>query len=744
MAYRCKACGGFLEPASDGSMVCDSCGAVYWQTPEVKKAPAAEQKENANEKRRCKYCGGEIVPRGDGTGMCDSCGTLFRLPPAPSKTYLSNLNRAILLHRAHAFDDAISAYEQVLAERPDDSEARWNLVLCRYGISYTKEPGREGSLLFCRPGMKPVYEDFDYQQLAKTADASEMAEYRRFAKQIDDMEQRYAEVSGSEAPYDAYLAYDPGTPTEPTEEAALAKEIYDELASEGVRTFYEQAVGNGYNLEAHRLYAIQTAKVMVLIGARKDHLETPVVRDAWMRCYDLMLKDRTKHRILPVYRDMRPEDFPGELNKIQGIDLGRLMAVRSTLVPRVKALCGTEKTVFIRQDDGKRVNLNSLLRRIRFALEDKDYDTAASRIADFRSKYDPEEKNEELHHLALWTELRVNNDEDLFQLERNKIAGSRHYAWILKNGSPELNRSLRGYLENAEKVQSEREDAVLVSELTEAYSRSDMEEVLAVAKKMRQKGNFSRWSEVEGLIHKAEAGLEKAQLRREYKKLVGDGSDYYRRVLKQKYPEKVSLLNRTADPNKALMKMLPDLIALIVSIGCLLAPLFTQEANPAQIPVLLLWMAAPIYLIARGKLTEERGIFGGILQQLLTTLVLPIAIGFGISILIESVLGLTAVDSFVRAFGNWYLKLGISETGGDNMIAMVFIILSRPVTFLVHMLVLVSPQWRSWRSVKANSAENAEFYKNFLPAFEAEEYEALEKKYRSAAGTDWVEPKSLR
>ena len=90
---------------------------------------------------KCKMCGGDLhVEEGATTAECEFCGTLQTVPSADDEKKATLFNRANRLRRASEFDKAAGIYESIVADFPEEAEAYWGLVLCKYGIEYVDDP----------------------------------------------------------------------------------------------------------------------------------------------------------------------------------------------------------------------------------------------------------------------------------------------------------------------------------------------------------------------------------------------------------------------------------------------------------------------------------------------------------------------------------------------------------------------------------------------------------------------------
>ena len=92
------------------------------------------------EKLRCTYCGGALWDRGD-YYECESCRTKIKKSAMErlSDQDIFDLNAAKRLKDGFRFDEAETAYDEVLRRNPDCEEAAWGAFLAEYGIEYQVE-----------------------------------------------------------------------------------------------------------------------------------------------------------------------------------------------------------------------------------------------------------------------------------------------------------------------------------------------------------------------------------------------------------------------------------------------------------------------------------------------------------------------------------------------------------------------------------------------------------------------------
>ena len=121
---------------------------------------------------KCKMCGGTMeIDAKQSVAVCQYCGTRQTLPRLDSERIAGLYERAELLRRGNDFDKAAAVYEQIVSLAPNDAEAYWSLVLCRYGIEYVEDPAshkRVPTINHVQFGS--ILEDADYLSALQNAD----------------------------------------------------------------------------------------------------------------------------------------------------------------------------------------------------------------------------------------------------------------------------------------------------------------------------------------------------------------------------------------------------------------------------------------------------------------------------------------------------------------------------------------------------------------------------------------------
>lgn len=283
----------------------------------------------------CKMCGGHLeLPAGITSAECPFCGMALTFPKLSGSRQELLYNRAEHFRRICDFDRAVSCYEDMIREAPDDPEAYWGLVLSRFGIEYVKDPVSGERIPTChRVQQESILSDPDYRQALEYAGCDRDL-YEEQAQRIAEIQKDILRISSQEKPYDVFICCkettDGGTRTP---DSVLAQDIYYQLTNEGYKVFFaritlEDKLGTQY--EPYIFAALNSAKVMLAIGTKKEHFEAVWVKNEWSRFWALMKRDRSK-MLIPCYRDMDPYDLPEALSMLQSQDMSRIGFIQDLL-----------------------------------------------------------------------------------------------------------------------------------------------------------------------------------------------------------------------------------------------------------------------------------------------------------------------------------------------------------------------------------------------------------------------------
>ena len=274
-------------------------------------------------------CGGNLqVAEGQSYGTCDSCGTTMTIPKTVDERILNLFNRANDYRLNNEFDKALATYESILSEDNTNAEAHWGCVISKYGIEYVEDPATHKRIPTChRVQSTSILADLEYKKALEYADENSKELYVKEATEISEIQKRILAIANQEDAYDIFICYkETDEHGKRTMDSALAQDIYFQLQNEGYKVFFsritlEDKLGQEY--EPYIFAALNSAKVMLVVGTKPEYYNAVWVKNEWSRFLALAKNDRSK-LIIPCYRDMDAYNLPEELSLFQSQDMGRI------------------------------------------------------------------------------------------------------------------------------------------------------------------------------------------------------------------------------------------------------------------------------------------------------------------------------------------------------------------------------------------------------------------------------------
>ncbi len=404
---------------------------------------------------KCKICGGDMELSADRTfGTCEYCGNSMTLPKLDDEQRAAAFNRGNHFRRIGEFDKALAVYERIVREDDTDAEAHWCCALCRFGIEYVEDPATYEWMPTChRASFDSFLEDVDYKAAVEYSDGITRRQYIKDASKIAEVQRGILATSQSAQAYDVFICYKESDENgNRTRDSLMAQDIYYRLTEQGYKVFFsritlEDVAGSRY--EPYIFAALHSAKVMVVVGTKPEHLNAVWVRNEWSRFLAMMKKDHHK-LLLSCYRDMDPYDMPEQLAVLQSYDMGKIGFIQDLIRGISKVLEAEKKplpvkeTIVVQQSAAPAVNIAPLLKRVFIFLEDGAWQSAdeyCEKVLDM----DPECAQAYLGKLMV--ELRVRKQENLKDCAEPFDTYS-NYQKIIRYGSPELKATLAGYIEH--------------------------------------------------------------------------------------------------------------------------------------------------------------------------------------------------------------------------------------------------------------------------------------------------------
>ncbi len=403
----------------------------------------------------CKMCGATLeIEEGMLIATCKYCATKQTLPRLLSDRDENLYDRANHFRRNNEFDEAKSIYELILNEDVSDSEAYWSIVLCMYGIEYVEDPGtRRRVPTINRVQYTSIYDDDNYQMAIKHASPEQRDIYETEAREINEIQKGYLEISRNEDPFDVFICYkETDINGERTEDSVLAEELYEKLKKKNLRVFFakitlEQKLGVAY--EPYIFAALTSAKVMIALGTKPEHFNAVWVKNEWTRFLTLSNKSRGEKVLIPAYKDMDPYKLPKEFSHLQAQDMSKIGWIQDLVRGVCKIIDKPELTnksdihtvvdAHVKTDFSKE---EAFVQRAMIFLEDKEWGSADEY---FDKALDIDPQYAMAYVGKMLAELKLTRIEMLAQCDESFETNS-NYKKAMRFADPKLAQALNSYL----------------------------------------------------------------------------------------------------------------------------------------------------------------------------------------------------------------------------------------------------------------------------------------------------------
>lgn len=277
---------------------------------------------------KCKICGGSLtVASKSRVAVCDYCGSKQILPLFSDESAQLLYDRGNSYLRQNEYDKAETIFNQLLSLCPEDPEIYWNLVLCKYGVTFVQDPKTGKYIPTCnRTHYESILNDKNYQKVIQYADEEQTAYYQENAETINDIQKGILAVSKKEKPFDIFISYkETDSKGTRTKDSIAAQKLYEKLTESGYKVFFsritlEDKIGTEY--EPYIYAALYSSKVMLTVCSSKENIESPWVRNEWSRFLTLRQNDASK-TLIPLYFDMPKSDLPDEFAILAAQDMSK-------------------------------------------------------------------------------------------------------------------------------------------------------------------------------------------------------------------------------------------------------------------------------------------------------------------------------------------------------------------------------------------------------------------------------------
>lgn len=496
---------------------------------------------------KCKMCGGNIEFKpGDTVGTCDSCGSTQTLPKVNDDVITNLFNRANNLRLKAEFDKASAIYEKIVNEDNANAEAHWGIVLCKYGIEYVEDPATYKRVPTChRTQYESIMTDVDYIAALENCDTTQQSIYTQQALEISNIQKGILAIVKEEKPFDVFICYkETDENGKRTVDSVLANDIYYQLTQEGLKVFYaaitlEDKLGQEY--EPYIFAALNSAKVMLVVGTKPEYFEAVWVRNEWSRFMKIMKNDRSK-LLIPCYRDMDAYDLPEDFSHLQAQDMSKIGFVNDVVRGIKKVIDGSQpKSQVVNEttviNNAVSANTDALLKRAFMFLEDgkwQDADEYCEKVLD----QNPE--CAEAYLGKLMAELGVERCEELADCDE-PFDDSYNYEKVLRFGDEKIKKELQGYITHINDRNETARLTRIYNNALNAMSSANTEETFkAVAFAFESVSGFKDSDEkAKECLEKAKECFEKAEAARKdaiynsaKSKMAGEKSASYEEAVK--------------------------------------------------------------------------------------------------------------------------------------------------------------------------------------------------------------------
>ncbi len=687
---------------------------------------------------KCKYCGGSIAALGKDVGKCESCGCLVTFPKVDKQSSIELYNRADHLRKIHDYDGAISAYEHIAAENPTDPEARWNLVLCKYGVEYTYDRRTDRYLpTINRMSLDSILEDRDYLMALEYSDEGAKEEYRRQALKLAAIQDELEKIVRVNENYDVFISFKATDENRKrTRDYFLAQEIYDALSASGLRVFFSPVslrIHAGEVYEPYIFAALYSSKVMILVGTKREYLDSEWVKNEWSR-YLFMTRSNSQKHILPVYEGMKPEEFPAEIGKMQAISMNAVGALERIKERVAGYTAGEEKRIFLKNTAGERQDFTNQIRRLSFAVEDGDFKDAVNRIQKLRSEISG--KNADIEYLALLAKYQAKDETELSE-HIDRLQEDEDYQWLLAHGSEEQKQSLVQLAKRRSDSLQRKYEAQLLARLSNLYQNNRYRDIVQEVEAAQKKGAFQRSAEIDDFYQWAKKKYEYEILLERYRDTVGDGKTYFLRRLGEKEPNRAGQLRllKSKTENVPSLSLLDQIVGLSWCAGLAMIALWFFLKGSLS-PLVLMFDIA-LYVIDVLTYRSDKKESAGRVRGRRPYILLPSLPVFVATVIITAVRG-----DLLRPFNLFLLcgQLFGDGTADDGLMVYFYLVV---LVFLIFHGIRIGLANGAAVKKKAGMLREKKELLEFLKHFEKQEELLLAEEFAEIDATDRIPLESL-
>lgn len=280
----------------------------------------------------CECCGGEVKPVEDqpGMGKCAYCRRLQPIPQLKNRDWDEKFRRAEECRKRNEFSDALEILKGLLNDQPNNAELNWYAALCTYGIEYTKDEYEdEYKPTIHRYSVKPFKDCMYYREAVKNSSGEMLKYYKDEGNKISEYLEEVEKQVENEKPFDVFISFknkikdENGKETAETQDTAYAYEIYNVLTERNeFKVFFSPETLGKKSVQEYEpiIYrALESSKIMILVGSRREYLESAWVKNEWTRYVEMEDEDKRQrksprdHNLCPAVFNGLPEEILPEV-----------------------------------------------------------------------------------------------------------------------------------------------------------------------------------------------------------------------------------------------------------------------------------------------------------------------------------------------------------------------------------------------------------------------------------------------
>lgn len=526
---------------------------------------------------RCTNCGSNrITILNEHICECQSCNSRIIMPKQQNNETINLLNMAYIFRSRYDYDSAIETYKLILEKDENELSAYEGLLLAKYGIEYVFDQRTNRYIPTChRANFKSIYEDREYQNYLLKCNTEERAVIEQKAREIDNLQKQIKRQIENEKNYDVFISYKATDENgNPTLDGVMARDIYDELKSRKLNVFFSEVELRNRlatNYEPIIFHALQTAKIFILVGTKKEYVDSVWVKNEWSRFFERMEDPQdvvNKHSYIPVFKNMSPYDMP-KGNTLQGIDANQIGWVKR-LGDGVDSLLGRTEQDHIENDLNKiqlelENKLKSQVEEMKKSSQIVNANSNTSKIDNFlkRVKLYIEENNiaeaknyikkildEDVEHSEAWLlseiiQLGLKKEEDLTNYEQRLIGQDKEMVYAIKYAKGDQKDRYQKYVENIKTRYLSKKIPEYTKEFVTALRNNELDKAVTASKNIynldetNTVGLFCKSFDSEQYLKNKEEFINtKKQYEEEYKTALKNYQDGLKRDEEEEYKRK--------------------------------------------------------------------------------------------------------------------------------------------------------------------------------------------------------------